>query len=107
MPHTRLRPDAYVHRECELNYFRSSFGGVRRSGGGRQPLCSRDGMAAGPITLWAEGERRFTLDEKDGRFELTLHEHDRVVRVERCDSEHQARDRAHGWLIALEVMRDE
>ena len=64
-------------------------------------------MAAGLITLWVEGERRFTLEERDGRFELTLHQHDRIIRSERCESEHEARDKAHVWLIALEVMRDE
>ena len=64
-------------------------------------------MAAGPITLWAEGERRFILDERDGRFELTLIDHNRAIRSEGCDSEHDARDKAHCWLIALETMRDE
>lgn len=64
-------------------------------------------MRPGGITLWAEGERRFTLEEKGGCFELTLHERNRVVRSERCESEHQARDKAHSWLIALEVIRDE
>jgi hypothetical protein len=61
-------------------------------------------MATGPITLWAEGERYFTLEERNGRFELTLHDHDRVIRSEECGSEHEARDKAHHWLIALEVM---
>ena len=64
-------------------------------------------MAAGSVTLWAEGARRFTLVEKDGSFELTHHDHDRIIRSERCESEHDARDIAHVWLIALEVMRDE
>lgn len=64
-------------------------------------------MAAGPVTLWAEGARRFTIEEKDGRFELTLHEHERVIGSERCESEHEARDTAHRWLIALEAMHDE
>lgn len=63
-------------------------------------------MAANPVTLWADGTRRFTLEEREGRFELILHEHDRVIRSEACESEHQARDKAHVWLIALEVMRD-
>ena len=55
-----------------------------------------------------EGERRFTLEERDGRrLELTLHDHNRVIRSEGCTNEHEARDKAHGWLIALEVMRDE
>ena len=62
-------------------------------------------MAAGPITLWTEGTQRFTLEEKDGRFELTLHEGDRVTRSELCDSVHEARDTAQRWLIALEVLR--
>ena len=64
-------------------------------------------MAAGPVTLWAEDERRFTLEERDGRFELTLHDHNRVIRTEGCASEQEARDKAHCWLIALDVMRDE
>jgi hypothetical protein len=64
-------------------------------------------MAAGPVTLWAEGTRRFTLEEKDDGFELTLHDQERVIRSECCESEHQARDTAHRWLIAFEAMRDE
>jgi hypothetical protein len=64
-------------------------------------------MAAGPVTLWAEGERWLTLMERNGRFELALYERDRVIRSERCESEHDARDKAYVWLIALEVMRDE
>jgi len=43
----------------------------------------------------------FTLDEKDGRFKLTLHEHDRVIRLEPCAEEHEARDKAHVWLISV------
>ena len=61
---------------------------------------------AAPVTLWVEGGRRFTLEEKGGRFELTLHEHGRVIRTEPCENEHEARDKAHVWLISLEVMRD-
>lgn len=61
---------------------------------------------AAPVTLWVEGSRRFTLEEKEGRFELTLHEDDRVIRAERCENEHEARDKAHVWLISLEVRRD-
>lgn len=62
-------------------------------------------MAAERITLWSEGTQRFTLEEKDGRFELTLHEDGRVIRSERCDIVHEARDTAQRWLIALEVLR--
>ena len=62
-------------------------------------------MAGEPITLWTEGTRRFTLEEREGRFELTLHEGDRVTRSELCDSVHEARDIAQQWLIALEVLR--
>ena len=64
-------------------------------------------MTAGPITLWAEGVLRFTLDERESGFELTLHENGAVVRSEHCDSEHEARDKAHFWLITLEMERDE
>jgi hypothetical protein len=62
-------------------------------------------MAAEPITLWTEGAHRFMLDEKDGRFELTLHEEGRVIRSENCDSVHEARDTAQRWLTELEVLR--
>jgi hypothetical protein len=64
-------------------------------------------MAEAPLTLWAEGERRFTLEERDGRIELTLHDHNRAIRSEGCKNEHEARDKAHYWLIQLEVMRGE
>jgi hypothetical protein len=64
-------------------------------------------MAQGPVTLWSEGVRRFTLEHKNDRFELTLHEHDRIVRREGCTSEHQARDIAQRWLIALDAAHHE
>ena len=65
------------------------------------------GMAEEPITLWSDGVRRFTLEQKDDRLELALHEHDRIIRREGCESECQARDKAHDWLIAIEVAPDE
>jgi hypothetical protein len=64
-------------------------------------------MNTGRITLWANGERRFTLEESDGRLELTFRDRDQVIRSELCENEHEARDKAQGWLIALEAMRDE
>jgi hypothetical protein len=64
-------------------------------------------MAEGPVTLWSDGVRRFTLEQKDDCFELALHEHDRIVRREGCTSEHQARDIAQRWLIALEATENE
>ena len=65
-------------------------------------------MGKDPVTLWSDGVRRFTLEHKDDRFELALRdEHDRIIRQEGCKSEHQARDIAHRWLIALEAAGDE
>ena len=61
-------------------------------------------MGVGRITLWADETRRITLERREGRFELTLHEHDRLIQVERCESEHRARNKAQGWVCALEVM---
>ena len=61
---------------------------------------------AAPVTLWVGGGRWFILEEKDGGFELTLHVRERVIRAERCESEREARDKAHVWLILLEVMND-
>jgi hypothetical protein len=64
-------------------------------------------MGVGRITLWADETRRITLEHREGRFELTLHEDDRVIQTERCESEHRARNKAQGWLSALEVMEGE
>ena len=57
-----------------------------------------------PVTLWSDAVRRCVLrrDDKDSRFELLLVEEDRVIRLETCESEHDARNRAHEWLIALQ-----
>ena len=70
-------------------------------------LLQRVGMGVGRITLWADETRRITLEHREGRFELTLHEDDRVIQTERCESEHRARNKAQGWLSALEVMEGE
>ena len=44
-----------------------------------------------------------TLGRPVEHIELALQEHDRIIRREGCESEHQAREKAHGWLIELEV----
>jgi hypothetical protein len=61
-------------------------------------------MAAGRITLWADETRRITLEHREEWVEVVLHEGRRETRVERCESEHRARNKAQGWLCALEVM---
>ena len=66
-------------------------------------------MGFPPVTLWSDGVRQCVLrrDDTDGRFELLLHEHGRVVRLETCRSEHDARGRAHEWLVAVEAAREQ
>jgi hypothetical protein len=64
-------------------------------------------MGFPPVTLWSDGVRQCVLrrDDTDGRFELLLHEQGRVVRLETCRSEHDARGRAHEWLVAVQAAR--
>ena len=65
------------------------------------------GMATSPTTLWSDGVRSFVLEQKGDHYELTLRQDDRIIRREDCESEHEARDKAHSWLIALEATPDE
>ena len=59
-----------------------------------------------PVTLWSDDVHRCVLrrNDEDGRFELLLHHEGRVIRLETCTSEHDARNKAHAWLIALEEL---
>jgi hypothetical protein len=47
-----------------------------------------------PIELWSDGAWRCVLQHRNGVFELLLFEEGRLVRVEKCASEHHARNRS-------------
>ena len=59
-------------------------------------------MGFSPITVWSNRIHRCVLRREGGRFELLLYLDGRVVRLETCENEPDARRKAHEWLIALE-----
>jgi hypothetical protein len=62
------------------------------------------GMGFPQVTLWTDGVYRCILRRRDGRLELLLQNKGRTTRLETCPSEHDARNKAHEWLIALEEL---
>jgi hypothetical protein len=57
------------------------------------------------VTLWSDSAQRCVLRQSGGQFELLLHRHGQVIRLETCADEHSARGLAQEWLIALESLR--
>jgi hypothetical protein len=60
-------------------------------------------VGSASFTIWADQVHRLALQCADDQFELVLYEGDDVIRSERCADEHDARNKAHDWLIAREA----